>query len=211
MFSVRYTIEGIIQMLICLIELMVIAWIFGRNRFQRDVKFMTGYDFKSWMFYLMRFITPLCIFLVLVSIGTYYIIINNATYKLWQILYIILACIDVFENKEVVNPASLIIIKLIPFFIFIPGYILIKLIPLSEERSTKVVIDELYEPKDWYPLDDADYRRYADEFGELSVKGPDVRQQDIEEIPTSKKNGNCDTGGSDNDGDIRHGDIEFDI
>ncbi|XP_055375602.1 sodium- and chloride-dependent GABA transporter 1-like [Condylostylus longicornis] len=153
MFALRYSIEGIIQMSICLLELMAIVWIYGRMRFQRDVFFMLGLNFKTWKFFSIRFITPLGIILVL----SYYIIV---------------ACIDVFDNKQVLNPASLITFKLIPFFIFIPGYIVIKLFPFNDDRTAKEKIKELLYPTDWFPAEPEICQKYIEEYGAPETPEP---------------------------------------
>lgn len=72
--------SGATQMGLCLIELIVVVWFYGRQRFQRDIQFMLGQSFATWKFFIIRFITPLFIIIMIVSI-------NLLTYGLNSIKY----------------------------------------------------------------------------------------------------------------------------
>ncbi|XP_070133757.1 sodium- and chloride-dependent glycine transporter 1-like isoform X2 [Drosophila bipectinata] len=48
-----------------LLLLLVILWIYGRVRFQRDIKFMLGQPFANWKVFILRFISP---FILLISL-----------------------------------------------------------------------------------------------------------------------------------------------
>lgn len=50
-----------------LILLLAILWVYGRQRFQRDIEFMLGEPFASWKIFILRFIAPLFLLYALVS------------------------------------------------------------------------------------------------------------------------------------------------
>ncbi|XP_044316058.1 sodium- and chloride-dependent glycine transporter 1-like [Drosophila rhopaloa] len=50
-----------------LLLLLVVLWIYGRERFQRDIEFMLGQPFASWKIFILRFIAPLFLLICLVS------------------------------------------------------------------------------------------------------------------------------------------------
>ncbi|XP_044315822.1 sodium-dependent proline transporter-like [Drosophila rhopaloa] len=52
--------------LLHLLILLVVLWIYGRERFQRDIEFMLGQPFASWKIFILRFIAPLFLLYYLV-------------------------------------------------------------------------------------------------------------------------------------------------
>ncbi|XP_055853233.1 sodium- and chloride-dependent neutral and basic amino acid transporter B(0+)-like isoform X2 [Episyrphus balteatus] len=48
--------------------LIIVVWVYGRERFQRDVEFMTSQVLQSWKIYTVRFVTPLFLCITLVSV-----------------------------------------------------------------------------------------------------------------------------------------------
>ncbi|XP_016983785.2 sodium-dependent dopamine transporter-like [Drosophila rhopaloa] len=52
--------------LLHLLLLLVVLWIYGRERFQRDIEFMLGQPFASWKIFILRFIAPLFLLICLV-------------------------------------------------------------------------------------------------------------------------------------------------
>ncbi|XP_037711634.1 sodium- and chloride-dependent neutral and basic amino acid transporter B(0+)-like [Drosophila subpulchrella] len=56
--------------LLHLLLILVVLWIYGRTRFQRDIEFMLGQPFASWKVFILRFIVPIILVLcLLVGIG----------------------------------------------------------------------------------------------------------------------------------------------
>ncbi|XP_017069627.2 sodium- and chloride-dependent glycine transporter 1-like isoform X2 [Drosophila eugracilis] len=51
--------------------LLVVLWVYGRQRFQRDIEFMLGQPFASWKVFILRFIAPI-IFLIGLFAGIYF-------------------------------------------------------------------------------------------------------------------------------------------
>ncbi|XP_043642368.1 sodium- and chloride-dependent neutral and basic amino acid transporter B(0+)-like isoform X2 [Drosophila teissieri] len=51
--------------LLHLLLLLVVLWIYGRERFQRDIEFMLGQPFASWKVFILRFIAPIILIICL--------------------------------------------------------------------------------------------------------------------------------------------------
>ncbi|XP_055375964.1 sodium-dependent neutral amino acid transporter SLC6A17-like [Condylostylus longicornis] len=139
-----YSISGANKLLIVLMELFVVLWIYGRLRFQRDVKFMTEITLKSWKIWMMRFVTP---FLTIVSL-----------------LY------HVFQGFFFSNYISIffifIFLKLLPL-ICIPGYMIYKVY-----AATGGILDrirKLCRPTDWFPADPIEHQNYEHYLGNSDI------------------------------------------
>ncbi|XP_032569733.1 sodium- and chloride-dependent neutral and basic amino acid transporter B(0+) isoform X2 [Drosophila sechellia] len=52
--------------LLHLLLILVVLWIYGRERFQRDIEFMLGQPFASWKIFILRFIAPIILIMCLV-------------------------------------------------------------------------------------------------------------------------------------------------
>nr|XP_016924204.1 sodium- and chloride-dependent neutral and basic amino acid transporter B(0+)-like [Drosophila suzukii] len=60
--------------LLHLLLILVVLWIYGRQRFQRDIEFMLGQPFASWKVFILRFIAPIILVLcLLVGVGLTFI------------------------------------------------------------------------------------------------------------------------------------------
>ncbi|EDV59242.1 sodium- and chloride-dependent glycine transporter 1 [Drosophila erecta] len=53
--------------LLHLLLILVVLWIYGRERFQRDIEFMLGQPFASWKVFILRFIAPIILIICLLS------------------------------------------------------------------------------------------------------------------------------------------------
>ncbi|XP_055375960.1 sodium-dependent proline transporter-like [Condylostylus longicornis] len=147
--KILYPIAGANKLVIILIELLVVLWIYGRLRFQRDVRFMTGKPMKSWKIWIMRFLTPIGILIAL--------------------LY---ATVESFMQVRFISSLSLIVIfvflflKLTPL-LYVPGYMIYK---VSSATGTILErIRKLCVPNDWYPVDPIERRTYADYTGSTDI------------------------------------------
>ncbi|XP_037708838.1 sodium- and chloride-dependent neutral and basic amino acid transporter B(0+)-like isoform X2 [Drosophila subpulchrella] len=67
-FCSFYSDAAISNISLHLLLLLVILWIYGRQRFQRDIEFMLGQHFASWKIYILRYIAPF-ILLICMPIG----------------------------------------------------------------------------------------------------------------------------------------------
>ncbi|XP_055375963.1 sodium-dependent nutrient amino acid transporter 1-like isoform X2 [Condylostylus longicornis] len=135
--SVLHSMADANKLIIILLELFVIVWIYGRLRFKRDVKFMTGKSIKSWKVWTMRFITPIAIAIALLV----YIFESQYYRRFGHILAILIFAI----------------LKLTPTM-YVPGYMIYKIC-----TATGNVIDrikKLCRPNDWYPADPIEHQNY---------------------------------------------------
>jgi len=61
--------------LLHLLLILVVLWIYGRQRFQRDIEFMLGQPFASWKVFILRFIAPIILVLCLVCYGLLFLVV----------------------------------------------------------------------------------------------------------------------------------------
>ncbi|XP_037709582.1 sodium- and chloride-dependent neutral and basic amino acid transporter B(0+)-like isoform X2 [Drosophila subpulchrella] len=139
-YFIDFTIDGLIShSVLHLLLLMVILWIYGRKRFQRDVEFMLGQPFASWKIYMLRFIAP--IFSVICMLSGIGLSILNLTFfsKIILVTCIILVWLPILA---------------------IPGYGF-----YNVSQSTGTFCDRFKRtcrPTDWYPVE-MDYRQKYEE------------------------------------------------
>jgi len=55
--------------LLHLLLLLVVLWIYGQKRFQRDIEFMLGQPFASWKVFILRYTAPIVFLICLVCYG----------------------------------------------------------------------------------------------------------------------------------------------
>ncbi|XP_044251079.1 sodium- and chloride-dependent glycine transporter 1-like isoform X2 [Drosophila takahashii] len=128
--------------LLHLLLILVVLWIYGRERFQRDIEFMLGQPFGSWKVFILRFIAPI-LFLICMRMGIYWSIWNHFYTTLWTLVM----CIIVVWLPNLA----------------IPGYALYCL-----AHSTGTVWDRLRRtcrPRDWYPVDMEYRQKYEEGLG----------------------------------------------
>ncbi|XP_039492045.1 sodium- and chloride-dependent glycine transporter 2-like [Drosophila santomea] len=135
--------------LLHLLLLLVVLWIYGRERFQRDIEFMLGQHFASWKVFILRFIAPIILIICLV-IGIFVCVMEH-TY-----------------SSEIVLAISIILV-VIPI-LAIPGYG-IYFLYLSTgtfwERFKRTC-----RPTDWYPVEMEHRQKY-----EESLNNSDMTEQ----------------------------------
>lgn len=66
-FTALSTDTYITQTAINLLLILIVLWIYGRVRFQRDIEFMINERFSTWKINILRFVAPLGMLLALVS------------------------------------------------------------------------------------------------------------------------------------------------
>ncbi|XP_054744014.1 sodium- and chloride-dependent neutral and basic amino acid transporter B(0+)-like [Anastrepha obliqua] len=132
-----------------LLLILVILWIYGRVRFQRDIEFMLGQSFATWKIYMLRFVAPLCLIVLLIG-----------------------ALALAFAHHEfgslVLQIAALLFIVL-PW-LYVPGYMLY--IMLQTTGTFKTRFARCCRPLDWYPVELEDRQRY-----EESMRNADASHQ----------------------------------
>ncbi|KAH8249667.1 hypothetical protein KR032_011275 [Drosophila birchii] len=129
-----------------LLLLLVVLWIYGRERFQRDIEFMLGQPFASWKVFILRFISPFILIICLLaglSVGFY-------------------------EHSY----SSLVVLMMAIFLLglpllSIPGYGLYYIY-----QSTGTFCERFKRtcrPTDWYPVDTEDRQKYEEFVGNTEM------------------------------------------
>ncbi|KAH8281500.1 hypothetical protein KR054_000916 [Drosophila jambulina] len=129
-----------------LLLLLVVLWIYGRERFQRDIEFMLGQPFASWKVFILRFISP---FILGVSL----------------LVGLTVACFEHSYTSVVVLVLAIFLLGL-PL-LAIPGYGLYYLYQSSGtfcERFRRTC-----RPTDWYPVEMEDRQRYEEFVGNTEM------------------------------------------
>ncbi|KAH8413103.1 hypothetical protein KR009_007939 [Drosophila setifemur] len=128
--------------LLHLLLLMVVLWIYGRQRFQRDIEFMLGQLFASWKIFILRFITPIILMFTLM-------------------LGISMSVMEHFYSSKIVLVISIFLVVL-PL-LAIPGYGFYYLYQSTGtfcERFRRVC-----RPTDWYPVEMEHRQQYEETVG----------------------------------------------
>ncbi|XP_016998154.2 sodium- and chloride-dependent neutral and basic amino acid transporter B(0+)-like [Drosophila takahashii] len=132
--------------LLHLLLLLVVLWIYGLERFQRDIEFMLGYQLPSGIIYVLRYIAPL-ILLIYMPISLR-----------WSIEDLVFTSVGVFVTT--------IILVWLPI-LAIPGYGFYCL-----AQSTGTVWDRLKRtcrPTDWYPVELNHRQQYEEAVGNIET------------------------------------------
>ncbi|XP_054741399.1 sodium- and chloride-dependent neutral and basic amino acid transporter B(0+)-like [Anastrepha obliqua] len=129
-----------------LLLLLVVLWIYGRVRFQRDIEFMLGQRFATWKVNMLRFVAPicLCLLLLIAIIGS------------------------IFEHSI----SSILILIAEVFFIvlpwlYLPGYMIY--VFLQTTGSFKMRFQRCNRPMDWYPVEMEERQRYEGAMGNMDI------------------------------------------
>uniref|UniRef100_A0A0A1XKM1 Sodium-and chloride-dependent neutral and basic amino acid transporter B(0+) n=2 Tax=Zeugodacus cucurbitae TaxID=28588 RepID=A0A0A1XKM1_ZEUCU len=129
-----------------LLLLLVVLWIYGRVRFQRDIEFMLAQRFSTWKVNVLRFVAPIClVLLLLVSLFAAY-----------------------FEHSVasiVVHLAAVFLIVL-PW-LYLPGYMIYVL--LQTTGPFRMRFRRCCRPLDWYPLEMEERQRYEEAMGNMDI------------------------------------------
>ncbi|XP_013104351.2 sodium-dependent proline transporter [Stomoxys calcitrans] len=138
------------QSLINLLLIIMVTWVYGRQRFQRDMFFMTNERYATWKIYILRFFAPLCILAVLIT--AMFIIFLNYVFSSSQSL----TMFDVF-------------IKALPWW-SIPAYMFFSL--YKSQGSLKERLLKCCRPTDWYPVEAEDKLRYEEIVSSSNMTHP---------------------------------------
>ncbi|KAH8412113.1 hypothetical protein KR222_011664 [Zaprionus bogoriensis] len=129
-----------------LLLLLAVLWIYGRERFQRDIEFMLGQPFASWKIFILRFIAPL--------------------FLLYSLLMgIFMSLMEHMYSSSVLLVISLTLV-LVPM-LSIPGYGVYIMF-----QTTGGFCDRLRRacrPTDWYPLEMEDRQQYEEIVGNSDI------------------------------------------
>ncbi|XP_041675546.1 sodium- and chloride-dependent glycine transporter 1-like isoform X2 [Drosophila eugracilis] len=129
-----------------LLLLLVVLWVYGRQRFQRDIEFMLGQPFASWKVFILRFIAPfILVICLLTGIG--------------------ISMMDHFYSSAVITIISIVLVAL-PI-LAIPGYGFYYLY-----QSTGTFCERFRRtcrPTDWYPVEIEHRQQYEEAVGSTEM------------------------------------------
>ncbi|XP_037812893.1 sodium- and chloride-dependent glycine transporter 1-like [Lucilia sericata] len=134
------------QTAINLLLILVVLWVYGRERFQRDIEFMINKRFSTWKIYVLRFVVPLGILLALF----YGFILANYFHESTHYLMTVLAFIYI----------------IIPWLL-IPVYGFY-CICQKGNGSCKPRLQHCCKPHDWHPVEQEERQRYEDELENIN-------------------------------------------
>nr|NP_609136.2 uncharacterized protein Dmel_CG13793 [Drosophila melanogaster]AAF52544.3 uncharacterized protein Dmel_CG13793 [Drosophila melanogaster] len=128
------------QTLLHLLLLLVVLWVYGRDRFQKDIKFMLGQPFASWKVFILRFVAP-------------------PTLVICLVLEIKMCLEEHSYSSSVLHFMAIILVGLPILAIPAYGFYYIHQRPGS--------ISELFRATDWYPVE-MEYRQQYGELVQKS-------------------------------------------
>lgn len=144
-FEGLMTFSVMTQMALNLLLLIVVLCIYGRERFQRDLHFMTSKTLSTCTVNIVKYIAPLFLLLAWLSgLAMFYFgpVHHSRT---WLIF------------------CAVVMLSLIPWF-FIPGYCIFKIFQAS--GMLEIRLRRCLRPTDWYPVDVEHRQKYEETFNQ---------------------------------------------
>ncbi|XP_054741397.1 sodium- and chloride-dependent neutral and basic amino acid transporter B(0+)-like [Anastrepha obliqua] len=129
-----------------LLLLLVVLWVYGRVRFQRDIEFMLGQRFATWKVNMLRFVAPICLCLLLLGA--------------------ILASFVRHSNSSIVILIAAVFLIVLPW-LYLPGYMIY--VFLQTTGSFKMRFQRCNRPMDWYPVEIEERQRYEGAMGNMDI------------------------------------------
>lgn len=137
-------------MLLFVLLILVVMWIYGRERFQRDVHFMIGIRFHTALVYMVRFVTPVVCILLFLGFG-------------FELFFLLIF-------SDCTNQMILVLLMKIVILLVIPGYMIYTLNkPIGPILSR---FKKLNRPTDWYPIDIEEKLKYEAALGASDIAEP---------------------------------------
>ncbi|XP_037812916.1 sodium- and chloride-dependent neutral and basic amino acid transporter B(0+)-like [Lucilia sericata] len=138
--------SNITQNALNLLLILIVLWIYGRIRFQRDIEFMINQGFSTWQINILRFVAPL--------------------FMLFSLLTAVL--IAGYEHIIAVPGIQIICITFVALpWIYIPVYAIRSM--YQSIGTIKTRFQHCCRPNDWYPVDAEERQRYEEAMGNLDV------------------------------------------
>ncbi|KAI9585837.1 sodium-dependent proline transporter [Glossina fuscipes] len=137
---------SITQTILNLLLILIVCWIYGRERLQRDIEFMVEQKFSTWKVNILRFGAPLAMLLILLiflMVSFYEHLLSTWVIKLFAVIFIGLP------------------------WIFVPGYAVFCV--WQTTGSIKTRLKRCCRPTDWYPVVAEDRQRYEEAMGNLDI------------------------------------------
>ncbi|XP_055853295.1 sodium-dependent proline transporter-like isoform X2 [Episyrphus balteatus] len=141
-FEALMTFSIMTQMVLNLLLLIVVLWIYGRERFQRDLHFMTNQVLSTWMINIVKYVAPL------------FLIFG------WLCGLVVFSFIS-FHSRTWLMLMAILVISLLPWC-FIPGYCIFKIMQTTGILGVR--LRRGIKPNDWYPVDPVDRQKYEETF-----------------------------------------------
>ncbi|KAH8271017.1 hypothetical protein KR018_000171 [Drosophila ironensis] len=129
-----------------LLLILVVLWIYGRVRFQRDIEFMLGQPFVSWKVNILRFVSPILLVIAIIS-------------------GIFIAWMEHSYSKKILLIICIVILSL-PF-LAIPGYGLYYLCQSTGSLGER--FKRTCRPTDWYPVEMEHRQQYEEVVGNTEL------------------------------------------
>ncbi|XP_055839365.1 sodium-dependent serotonin transporter-like [Episyrphus balteatus] len=138
-------ISTVSQMVLNLFLILVVFWIYGKDRFQRDVTFMTDRIYPTWMINIVRLVAPIILFIA------------------WASGAVISLSLGLHSFSIV---TSILVIVLLPWLL-VPGYCIFKI--LQTTGMLNVRLRRALRPTDWYPVDSMYRDQYEEAFSQSEI------------------------------------------
>ncbi|XP_075152760.1 sodium- and chloride-dependent neutral and basic amino acid transporter B(0+)-like [Haematobia irritans] len=136
----------ITQSAIYLMLIVIVLWIYGRERFQRDFQFMTEYRFSTWSINILRFVAP---------IGLILAIIEGFIISFYE-----------HESVPIAFDLLAIVFIVIPW-LSIPGFAIYQ---MSQSMGTmKTRFFRCCRPTDWFPIEGEYKEKYEAAIGSVDI------------------------------------------
>ncbi|KAL5281091.1 hypothetical protein ACFFRR_004859 [Megaselia abdita] len=134
------------QALIFLHLILIVMWIYGKDRLQRDIYFMLHIKYPTYVVNIVRFVAPIFLFITL--------------------LYGFVMTLSPMGKNALYELIAALIIKLLPWII-IPGYMIYSLMKATGPLLSK--FSKLNRPTDWYPVEIDDRQKYETALGNSDI------------------------------------------
>ncbi|XP_055839369.1 uncharacterized protein LOC129907278 [Episyrphus balteatus] len=155
LFEVLSKLSILMQVILNLFLLLVVLWVYGRERFQRDLNFMTSQIYSTWMVYVVRFVAPIFLF------------IGFCIAFFWLVVSLIF-------HRDTPSSYPILLISAILFSLLtwclIPSYCIYK--TTQTLGSICVRLKRSVRPTDWYPADPIDKQNYEERFSSTDTAHP---------------------------------------
>ncbi|XP_075152759.1 sodium-dependent proline transporter-like [Haematobia irritans] len=136
----------ITQSALYLILIVIVLWIYGRERFQRDFHFMTEYRFSTWGINILRFVAPIGLFFSIIAgffVSSYEHDVVPAAFDLLAIVFIVIPWLS------------------------IPGFAIYQ---MSQSMGTmKTRFFRCCRPTDWFPIEGEYKEKYEATIGSVDT------------------------------------------
>ncbi|XP_065357645.1 sodium-dependent proline transporter-like [Calliphora vicina] len=137
------------QSLIDLLVILAVLWVYGRERFQRDLEFMINERFASWKIFALRFLAPIVLLIALAE-------------------GILVSLFHSFFGKTSITIFNL-LLRPLPW-LCVPGYVIYCLLKSKGPFTARLL--KSARPTDWYPVEMEDRQKYENVVNNANMTHP---------------------------------------